>query len=128
MAEKTILIVDDDELTLMLTEKILSAQYNTLRAASGPEAIELYGENHPDMVLADYMMPDMDGFQMLEKLHEIYGNRIPVIFMTSSEDEETQFQSLNHGAVDFIRKPLKADVLLKSVNTIMDRLSGKEDF
>ena len=111
MAEKTILIVDDDELTLMLTEKILSAQYNTLRAASGPEAIELYGENHPDMVLADYMMPDMDGFQMLEKLHEIHGNRIP-----------------NHGAVDFIRKPLKADVLLKSVNTIMDRLSGKEDF
>ena len=121
---KTILIVDDEELTLMLTENILSGQYNTLRALSGAEAIELYGMHHPDMVLTDYMMPEMNGFEMVEKLHEKYGRRIPVIFMTANEDEETEFASLSHGAVDFIRKPLKADVLLRSINSIMERLTG----
>ena len=120
---KSILIVDDDELILMLTENILSAQYDTLKASSGEEAIKIYGEKHPDMVLADYMMPQMNGFEMVHKLHELYGRHIPVIFMTANEDEETEFQSLSHGAVDFIRKPLKADVLLKSINTIMERLS-----
>ena len=119
---KSILIVDDEELTLMLTQNILSGQYFTLRATSGAEAIALYGEHRPDMVLTDYMMPEMNGFEMVEKLHEQYGRHIPVIFMTANEDEETEFQSLCHGAVDFIRKPLKADVLLKSINSIMDRL------
>ncbi len=120
---KSILIVDDDELTLMLTENILSGQYHTLRAMSGEEAIKVYGEFHPDMILADYMMPEMNGFEMVKKLREQYGRRIPVIFMTANEDEETEFESFSYGAVDFIRKPLKADVLLKSINSIMDRLA-----
>ncbi len=120
---KSILIVDDDELTLMLTENILSGQYHTLRAMSGEEAIKVYGEFHPDMILADYMMPEMNGFEMAKKLREQYGRRIPVIFMTANEDEETEFESFSYGAVDFIRKPLKADVLLKSINSIMERLA-----
>ena len=120
--EKTILIVDDEEMTLMLTESILSSQYNTLRAMSGEEAIRMYGEHKPDMVLSDFMMPGMNGFEMLEEMHKQFGRRIPVIFMTANESEETEFESLAHGAVDFIRKPLKADVLLKSINSIMQRL------
>ena len=117
---KTILIVDDEELTLMMTEGILSNQYRTLRALSGEEAIELYEQYKPDMIISDLLMPGMNGFEMLEVLKERHGRRIPIIFMTASEGEETEFQSLRHGAVDFIRKPLKADVLLKSVNTFME--------
>ncbi|MBQ9632539.1 MAG: response regulator [Lachnospiraceae bacterium] len=122
MDQKTILIVDDEELTLMLTEGILSKEYNTLRALSGEEGIRLYGEHHPDMVLSDLMMPGMSGFEMLEKMREQYGRAIPIIFMTAHEGEETELKSLTSGAVDFIRKPLKADVLLKSINSIMERL------
>ena len=118
---KKILIVDDEELTLMLTERILSAQYDTVKAMSGEEAIGLYEKEQPDMVLSDLMMPEMSGFEMLEALRERFG-RIPIIFMTAHEGEETELKSLTSGAVDFIRKPLKADTLLKTVNTIMDRL------
>lgn len=122
MIRKTILIVDDDDLTLMLTEQILSGTYNILKASSGQEAIDLYMKRKPDMILADYMMPGMNGFEMLKKLQETYGRHIPVVFMTANEEEETEFASLGVGALDFIRKPLKADVLLKSINSIMDRL------
>ena len=63
---KTILIVDDEELTLMMTEGILSNQYRTLRALSGEEAIELYEQYKPDMIISDLLMPGMNGFEMLE--------------------------------------------------------------
>lgn len=119
---KTILIVDDEEMILMMTENILSGSYNTMRALSGQEAIDLYREHKPDMVLSDIMMPGMSGIEMLAKMKEEFGRHIPVIFMTASEDEEAELNSLVSGAVDFIRKPLKADALLKSINTIMERL------
>ena len=124
MDRKKILIVDDEELTLMLTENILSQRYDTQKALSGQEAIDLYEQSKPDMILSDLMMPNMNGFEMLEILQERHGRKIPIIFMTAHESEEVELQSLTSGAVDFIRKPLKADVLLKSVNSIMDRLSG----
>ena len=66
------------------------------------------------------MMPGMTGFEMLEELRKKFGRAIPIIFMTAYESEENELKSLTSGAVDFIRKPLKADVLLKSVNSIMD--------
>ena len=120
---KKILIVDDEELTLMMTEGILSGQYDIVTATSGQEAIDLYATAQPDMVLSDLMMPNMTGFEMLEALRAKYG-RIPIIFMTAHEGEENELKSLMSGAVDFIRKPLKADALLKSVTTIMDRLDA----
>ena len=119
MFRKKILIVDDEELTLMVTENILSREYDTIRALSGEEAIELYEKHHPDMILSDLMMPNMTGFEMLDALRKKYGRSIPIIFMTAHESEETELKSLTSGAVDFIRKPLKADVLLKSINRIM---------
>lgn len=128
MSRKKILIVDDEELTLMMTESILSREYDTIRALSGKEAIELYGEHMPDMVLSDLMMPEMTGFEMLDAMHQKFGRAIPVIFMTAHESEENELRSLTSGAVDFIRKPLKADALLRSVNSIMQRLEEARKF
>ena len=128
MSRKKILIVDDEELTLMMTESILSREYDTVRALSGKEAIELYEEHMPDMVLSDLMMPEMTGFEMLDAMHQKFGRAIPVIFMTAHESEENELRSLTSGAVDFIRKPLKADALLRSVNSIMQRLEEARKF
>ena len=122
--DKTILIVDDDEMTLMLTESILSTKYKTLKALSGREALEICETTHPDMILADLMMPEMNGFEMVDLLHEKYGKTIPVIFMTANESEEALFQGLGKGAVDFLRKPLKANVLLESIGNILAGLDA----
>ncbi len=124
MSRKKILIVDDEELTLMMTENILSREYDTVRALSGKEAIALYKEHMPDLVLSDLMMPEMSGFEMLDAMHQQFGRAIPVIFMTAHESEENELRSLTSGAVDFIRKPLKADALLRSVNSIIQRLEA----
>ncbi len=121
---KTILLVDDEEMTLMMTEGILSSQYNILKALSGQEAIDICENTRPDMIISDYMMPGMNGFEMIDIIREKHGRSIPVIFMTANENEETEFMSLGKGAVDFLRKPLKADVLLSSVNSIMTRLDA----
>ena len=125
---KTILLVDDEEMTLMMTEGILSSQYNILKALSGQEAIDICENTRPDMIISDYMMPGMNGFEMIDIIREKHGRSIPVIFMTANENEETEFMSLGKGAVDFLRKPLKADVLLSSVNSIMTRLDAMRGY
>lgn len=124
MLDKTILIVDDEEMSLMLTESILSAKYKTMRALSAREALDICEKQKPDMILSDLMMPEMNGFEMVDILHDRYGKGIPVIFMTANESEEAVFQGLGKGAVDFLRKPLKANVLLDSIDSIMSRLDA----
>ncbi len=119
---KTILIVDDEEMIVMMTENILSGSYHTLRALSGEEAIVKYGMYKPDLILADIMMPEMSGIEMLKAMKEKFGGHIPIVFMTASEDDEIELNSILSGAVDFIRKPLKADVLMSKVNNIISQL------
>ncbi len=127
MSDKKILVVDDDEIVRMQTRGILSRKYEVVMADSGEAAIELYRKEKPDMILSDLMMPGMDGFQMVETLREKYDLIIPVMFMTGLSSDESEEKSLTNGAVDYIRKPFKADVLLRRIDNIMDnmeRLSG----
>ena len=125
---KRIMVVDDEEMILMLTQNILSSNYEVVCAGSGQEAIDKYGLVQPDMVISDLMMPGMDGFEMLSKMREQYGRHIPIIFMTAHEGEENELKSLTSGAVEFIRKPLKANALLTTVNGIMARLDAARGF
>ncbi|WP_022762472.1 MULTISPECIES: response regulator [unclassified Butyrivibrio] len=124
MADKTILIVDDDDMILMMLEKILSKEFKTITAISGEEAIEEYEQYHPDIVLSDYMMPKMNGFEMMDKMHERFGRNIFAIFMTANEQEETEFEVYKHGALEFIRKPIKSETLLQTIRACMDRLDA----
>ncbi len=122
MARKKILIVDDEELILMLTEHILSEQYDTVCASSGEEAVALYEKERPDLILSDLVMPGMGGFEMMDIMRTKYGRSIPIMFMTAQESEENELRGFESGAVDYIRKPLKADDLLRRVNTIMAKM------
>ncbi len=124
---KKILIVDDMEVTREMTAYMLSSQYITLCAASGQEAIEIYRKEKPDMVLSDFRMPGMTGFDMQLALQEEYGSTVPFMFMTADKDEETESKGFDLGAMDFIRKPLNPDVLLRRIGNIMqtvDRIHG----
>jgi diguanylate cyclase (GGDEF)-like protein len=122
MDKRKILVVDDDEIFRAQTQGILSAKYNVIMADSGQEAIDLYEKTLPDMILSDLMMPGMDGFEMMDKLREKYNIVIPVMFMTGCSGDESEQKSLITGAVDYIRKPFKANVLLRRIDNIMDNL------
>ena len=116
---KKILIVDDEKITLRMTQHILATQYETICATSGAEAIHLYKHERPDMILTDLHMPQMSGFELQSTLQEQYAEHIPVMFMTADEDEETEGKGFEAGAVDFIRKPFRADVLLRRIENIL---------
>ncbi len=116
---KKILIVDDMMVSLMMTENMLADSYETFCASSGAEAIEIFRKENPDMVLSDLRMPGMTGYELQLALQEEYHRIIPFMFMTADHDEETESKGFDNGAMDFIRKPFRPDVLLRRVANIM---------
>ena len=105
--------------SLMMTENILATQYVTVCASSGKEAIEMYRKERPDMVLSDLRMPGMSGYELQLTLQEEYHTIIPFMFMTADPNEETESKGFDNGAMDFIRKPFRPDVLLRRIANIL---------
>jgi len=119
--EGMILIVDDDEITIKAVTEMLQDQYIVLGARSGHEAFALLDRNVPDLILLDVYMPDLDGHAVITRLkgNERYKD-IPVIFLTSDANENTEVQALREGAIDYIRKPLRRDVALQRIRRILE--------
>ncbi len=121
---KKILIVDDMQVSLMIAENILASKYETFTATSGAEAIEIYRRERPDMVLSDLRMPGMTGFELQLALQEEYRAVIPFVFMTADKTEEAEMKGFDNGAMDFVRKPLNPDLLLRRIGNIMQQLES----
>ena len=119
---RKILIVDDEKIMLRIASKILSKEYEILCASSGAEAVEIFRRERPDMVLSDLLMPGMDGYELHRILQEQSAETVPIIFMTADESDESESRGLEVGAADYIRKPLKPDVLIGRVKNIFDRV------
>ena len=117
-----ILIVDDQTITLKMTAHILSTKYETFCATSGLEAIEVYKRERPDMILSDLNMPGMSGFELQSTLQDMYAEHIPVMFMTADDSDDAESRGFENGAVDYIRKPFRADVLLRRVANILSNV------
>ena len=117
-----ILIVDDDEMMIMLARRILSTKYEVVTATSGAEAIEIFEQERPDMVLSDLMMPEIDGYELHRLLQEKSGEVVPIMFMSASEDDESEIKGFEMGAADYIHKPMRPDVLLRRVGNIIENL------
>lgn len=116
-----ILIVDDDEISSKAVMGMLQDTYCVISAKSGKEAFELLREQVPDLVLLDVHMPDMDGHDVLRRIkaNPDYTD-IPVIFLTSDEDENTEIQGLDEGAIDFLRKPFQKAVARQRIRRILE--------
>jgi len=117
-----ILIVDDEEMMLMIARRVLSTKYEVITAETGEEAIELFERERPDMVLSDLMMPELDGYELHRILQEKSAEPVPIMFMTADEDEKSEIKGFELGAADYIRKPVRPDVLLRRVGNIIDNL------
>ena len=122
MKDHKILIVDDETISLRMTDNILSSQYRTICASSGQEAIDIMENEAPDLVLSDLRMPVIDGFKLRQIVQEDMGKNIPFMFMTADKKDETESKGFSIGALDYIRKPFRADVLLRRVDNIFKNL------
>ena len=123
---KKILIVDDAEFMRKITEGILSLRYKIVCASSGAEAMSVYEAEKPDLILSDLMMSDMTGLDLQRTLQERYGQVVPFVFMTADERDENESLGLEAGAIDYIRKPFKPEVLLRRVDNAMRQIENME--
>ncbi|MBQ8787330.1 MAG: diguanylate cyclase [Oscillospiraceae bacterium] len=118
---KKILIVDDNKLNLAVAKNVLSGLYDILSALSGKEALELLLTEVCDLILLDINMPEMDGFEVLEKLREMENCKdIPVIFLTADSDAETETKCFKSGALDFIAKPFVPEVMRSRIGRVLE--------
>jgi len=119
--KKTILVVDDAPENIDAMTGILQDDYQVKVALRGKKALELVqGDNPPDLILLDIVMPEMDGYEVCRRLKADPATReIPVIFVTGLDSPMDEARGLRLGAVDFINKPLQPLVILARVATHM---------
>lgn len=122
MTSHTLLLVDDDhDLLEMLCSIFRRAGYNELlTASSGAEALAIWRAQHPDMVVLDVMMPDMDGFSVLKEIRRT--SRVPVLMLTARGEAEDRVEGLENGADDYLAKPFLPKELLLRVGAILNRV------
>jgi DNA-binding response OmpR family regulator len=111
--QKLILIVDDLEDNRTLLQRALkSSGYATESAASGPEALSKISRRLPDMVLLDWMMPQLSGLETLRAIRENHpSSRLPVIMCTAIGEEMSVVAAINAGANDYMTKPISLPIL-----------------
>jgi len=127
--QATILMVDDDEFSLKLLNKMLAIEgYAVRTAASGEEALASVAEQLPDLVLLDVMMPGIDGLEVTRRLKADSRTRpIPIILVTALEDSESRIKGLEAGAEEFLSKPVNRAELQMRVKNLL-KLKEFADF
>ena len=112
---KRVLVVDDDDMNLMRTKKILGNEYDVFFASSGVEALDTMKREKMDLVLLDIEMPRMNGFETFERMKEFAADT-PVIFLTASGLKEDVQNAIKLGAVNYLKKPYRPEELLKRIS------------
>ena len=121
MAREKILIVDDEPLNLELLERELAVHDYTIESArDGGGALKKVASFMPDLVLLDYMMPDMSGLEVLKELRS-RGNNVPVVMITAYATTQRAVEAMKEGAYDLITKPFDADHLHIVIEKALER-------
>jgi len=117
--KKTVLVVEDNVLNRELTNAVLkSAGYTVILAKDGAEALMQVGRETVDLILLDVDLPYIDGHSLLEAMHD-NGVEAPTIFVSGLPGDEVEVRAFEVGAADFIRKPVKNQVLLARVAKVL---------
>jgi len=121
----TIALVDDDRNILTSVSIALEAEgYRTMSYSDGVSALDGFKSSPPDLAILDIKMPRMDGMEMLRRLRQ--KSDVPVIFLTSKEEEIDELFGLKMGADDFVRKPFSQRLLVERVKAVLRRCNGKD--
>ncbi len=117
----TILIVDDSPTELHLFQDMLQKSgFDTLVADSGEDGIRQAETARPDCILMDIVMPGMNGFQATRKLtHDPRTSDIPIIMITTKDQETDKIWGMRQGAVEYIVKPIGQKELVEKIKTVM---------
>ena len=129
----SVVLVDDDTFILKIAKNILEKNgIDAVALGSGQELLEYLKIGTPELILLDIMMPEMDGFETLKNLREWERSsgreEIPVVFLTSEEDMESEMRGFEMGISDYIRKPFDPGVLVKRIDNVLKRKEKLQRF
>lgn len=130
LRQKTIMIVDDTEMNIVILVDALKEDYDLIVAINGIEAIEILEEQKPDLILLDIMMPEMNGYDVLSHINsDATLEHIPVILLSAISDSDSKTKGFSLGAVDYITKPfeivevkarVKTQIRLEEVRLVLE--------
>lgn len=119
-----VLIIDDDKAIRMYVQAFFDeAGHGTTTADSGNSALDLFDKQNFDLIVTDIIMPGLDGFQTVDKIRGRSSEWIPVIFMTSSKEDDQLQKGINAGGGFYLPKPLQP-ALIQSYIDVMEKLTG----
>lgn len=118
--KRTILVTDDDHQILkFVTHNLQFEDYEVLTAHDGRQALALIQEQAPDLVILDLMMPQMDGFEVCQRVRTF--SAVPIIILTARDQERDKVRGLELGADDYLTKPFGVEELLARVRAVLRR-------
>lgn len=126
---KTILVVEDDNDILHLVKLYLDNEgFRTITAANGAEALKQVKSEHPDLVVLDLMLPEIDGLEVCKKLRGTPPTAmLPIIMLTAKSEESDTIVGLELGADDYVGKPFSPKALVARIKALFRRLERTDD-
>lgn len=122
MAKRVILVVEDDTtLRRILRDVLIIKGYEVLVAEDGEEGCSLFSEHDVDLVIADVMMPRIDGFEMVRRMRD-KGTKTQFIFLSALDSAEDVVEGFRSGGHDYLRKPFDMNELMVRVESLLSRL------
>lgn len=120
MAGQTVLLIDDDTTLLeLLSDHLRMAGYRPLVASNDPSGLRLAAEAGPDLVVLDVMMPEMDGWEVCERLRR--RSSVPIIMLTAKDQEMDKLRGFRLGVDDYVTKPFSFAELVARVGAVLAR-------
>ncbi|KPJ55469.1 MAG: hypothetical protein AMS16_04245 [Planctomycetes bacterium DG_58] len=125
--QKTVLCVDDEDSILAALRRVLTPLgHCVLTASDGMQGVRTAQVEHPDLILLDLMMPDMDGFAVCKRLREVGLSDIPVVMLTGKDSGQDVISGYQEGAVYYITKPFRNEYVANVVKYLIGDLDDKE--
>ena len=121
--QEQILVVEDDPKLARLTGQLLETfGYQVEVAGRGMDALVGAAERHPNLVLLDLMLPDMDGYEVCRQLRQLYhASVMPIVIVTAKDQPVDQLRGIASGANAYLRKPFDSTELVKTVVTLLEQ-------
>jgi two-component system response regulator ResD len=122
-ARRTVLVVDDEPtITEVVARYLERAGYRTAIAADGAQALAAAGEQRPDLVVLDLMLPKLGGLEVMRRLREHDHARVPIILLTAKGEESDKITGLRLGADDYVVKPFSPAELVARIDAVLRRV------